>query len=420
VSTGTVAHDLNRWWARMRGREDPTLRVTHSNDRAHAAQKDEEFVWALKDINFEVKRGEVLGIIGRNGAGKSTLLKILSRVTAPTTGEIRIGGRIASLLEVGTGFHPELTGRENIFLNGAILGMTQAEIRGKLDEIVEFSGCARYLDTPVKRYSSGMVVRLGFAVAAHLEPDILIVDEVLAVGDADFQKKCIGKMQDVASHGRTVLFVSHNMSAVERLCTSAFVLDRGLIGVSGTSEDVVQSYLSGALDREGRNHVGLQPGFLFAAAGEVEKDIYVKSIVLRDGAGKLVSRLRTWSDFSIEVIVCSAVDMPNTAFELHFLSPSEDILANVSSDQDLARPLTLKAGQNRFKIDVRRFPLSAGACFIRAGVALRHTRWFDVQQVPLEIAGNDVYASGSVPRMERKPVALEFDWSGPVSNEAKH
>ena len=244
VSTGTVAHDLNRWWARMRGKEDPTLRVTHSNDRAHATDSDEEFVWALKDISFEVKRGEVLGIIGRNGAGKSTLLKILSRVTAPTTGEIRVDGRIASLLEVGTGFHPELTGRENIFLNGAILGMTKGEIRSKLDEIVEFSGCARYLDTPVKRYSSGMVVRLGFAVAAHLEPDILVVDEVLAVGDAEFQRKCIGKMQDVAGHGRTVLFVSHNMGMVNQLCSRAVIINEGILTFSGTTEDAIETYQS--------------------------------------------------------------------------------------------------------------------------------------------------------------------------------
>ncbi len=233
VSTGSLNHDINRLWHRVRGKEDPYLQVTHSNDRTKNQEPrtknspQGDYVWALEDINFEVKRGEVLGIIGRNGAGKSTLLKILSRVTAPTTGEVRVDGRIASLLEVGTGFHQDLTGRENIFLNGAILGMTKAEIRRKLDEIVEFSGCERYLDTPVKRYSSGMVVRLGFAVAAHLDPDILIVDEVLAVGDAEFQKKCIGKMQDVAHQGRTVLFVSHSMSSIQKLCSHGIVLDEG-------------------------------------------------------------------------------------------------------------------------------------------------------------------------------------------------
>lgn len=240
VSTGTLSHDLNRLWCRLCGKDDPYLKVTQANDRTSGSSED--YVWALQDINFEVKRGEVLGIIGRNGAGKSTLLKILSRVTAPTTGEIRVDGRIASLLEVGTGFHPELTGRENIFLNGSILGMTKAEISSKLDEIVEFSGCARYLDTPVKRYSSGMMVRLGFAVAAHLEPEILIVDEVLAVGDAEFQKKCLGKMQDVASHGRTVLFVSHNMGMINQLCSQALVIEKGEISFSGLTRDAISRY----------------------------------------------------------------------------------------------------------------------------------------------------------------------------------
>ncbi|MBA3987179.1 MAG: ABC transporter ATP-binding protein, partial [Flavobacteriales bacterium] len=206
VGTGTLSHDLNRWWHAVRGKDDPYLQVGGVNDRSEKATED--YVWALRDINFEVQEGEVLGIIGKNGAGKSTLLKILSRVTSPTTGEIKTRGRIASLLEVGTGFHPELTGKENIFLNGAILGMTRTEIRSKIDEIISFSGCEMYIDTPVKRYSSGMRVRLAFAVAAHLEPDILVIDEVLAVGDAEFQKKAIGKMQDISKgEGRTVLFV---------------------------------------------------------------------------------------------------------------------------------------------------------------------------------------------------------------------
>jgi lipopolysaccharide transport system ATP-binding protein len=225
VSTGSIAHDLNRWWHAVRGKEDPYQKITGLNNRDQADSS--EYVWALQDINFSVKQGEVLGIIGKNGAGKSTLLKILSKVTSPTKGNIKVKGRIASLLEVGTGFHPELTGRENIFLNGAILGMTKTEIRSKFDEIVAFSGVEKYIDTPVKRYSSGMYVRLAFAVAAHLEPEILIVDEVLAVGDAEFQKKCLGKMKDVSGEGRTVLFVSHNMAAVKSLCTRGIVLMNG-------------------------------------------------------------------------------------------------------------------------------------------------------------------------------------------------
>lgn len=242
VSTGTLSHDLNRFWqTKVLRREDPYLKVGEVNDRAHKG--DSEYVWALKDINFKVEQGDVVGIIGRNGAGKSTLLKLLSRVTAPTTGTIRARGRIASLLEVGTGFHPEMTGRENIYMNGAIMGMSRAEITRKLDEIVDFSGCERYLDTPVKRYSSGMTVRLGFAIAAHLEPEILVVDEVLAVGDAEFQKKAIGKMQNVSrDEGRTVLFVSHNMGAVKNLCKRGIVLNQGQVAFDGGVEDAIRYY----------------------------------------------------------------------------------------------------------------------------------------------------------------------------------
>ena len=244
VSTQTLSHDLNRWWKmNVRGKEDPYLKIGEVNDRAHKGES--EYVWALKDINFEVQQGDVLGIIGKNGAGKSTLLKILSKVTAPTTGTIKAAGRIASLLEVGTGFHPEMTGRENIYMNGAIMGMTKAEITRRFDEIVDFSGVERYIDTPAKRYSSGMTVRLGFAIAAHLEPEILVVDEVLAVGDAEFQKKAIGKMQDVSrGEGRTVLFVSHNMAAVNDLCKHALLLADGSISLSGTTSLVVDKYLT--------------------------------------------------------------------------------------------------------------------------------------------------------------------------------
>lgn len=242
VGTGTLSHDINRWWHVVRGKEDPYVKIGEHNDRTQKG--DTDYVWALRDINFEVNHGEVLGIVGRNGAGKSTLLKILSRTTAPTTGNIKIKGRVASLLEVGTGFHPELSGRENIFLNGAILGMTKNEIIRKFDEIVDFAGVERYIDTPVKRYSSGMYVRLAFAVAAHLEPEILIVDEVLAVGDAEFQKKCLGKMKDVSEkQGRTVLFVSHNMGAVAQLCTKGLVMQNGRLAFDGSVHDAVKYYM---------------------------------------------------------------------------------------------------------------------------------------------------------------------------------
>lgn len=244
IGTGTISRDIERWWiTKIRGKEDPFLRIGETNDRT--TKGDSDIVWSLKDINFSIEQGDAVGIIGRNGAGKSTLLKLLSRVTAPTTGNIKVKGRIASLLEVGTGFHPELSGRENIYLNGAILGMRKKEIDRKFDEIVDFSGVERYIDTPVKRYSSGMYVRLAFAVAAHLESEILIVDEVLAVGDAEFQQKCLGKMGEVSKgEGRTVLFVSHNMGAVQSLCNKGILLKNGMLEFQGGMSQTVSNYLT--------------------------------------------------------------------------------------------------------------------------------------------------------------------------------
>jgi lipopolysaccharide transport system ATP-binding protein len=252
ITTGTLTHDLNIWWARVRGKPNPLLKIGEADHNT----RDGDTLWALKDVSFTVGQGEVLGIIGRNGAGKSTLLKVLSEVTAPTSGEVKIKGRIASLLEVGTGFHPDLTGRENVYLNGAILGMSGLEIRRKFDEIVDFSGVERFIDTPVKRYSSGMYVRLAFAVAAHLEPEILIIDEVLAVGDLEFQKKCLGKMGNVAKAGRTVLFVSHNLVAVQSLCQRAIWLDAGQLKEQGDVSQIVADYLqSGLVEDDSKERV---------------------------------------------------------------------------------------------------------------------------------------------------------------------
>lgn len=270
IGTGTVSRDLERWYARIRGKEDPYLKIGETNDRSIKASSD--IVWSLKDINFEIEQGDAVGIIGRNGAGKSTLLKILSKVTAPTTGRITGKGRIASLLEVGTGFHPELSGRENIFLNGAILGMRKKEIQRKLEEIVDFAGIERYLDTPVKRYSSGMYVRLAFAVAAHLESEILIVDEVLAVGDAEFQKKCLGKMGEVSKgEGRTVLFVSHNMGSIRELCSKSILLINGMLDSFSETETVLKSYLQ-------TSHIGNE--FIFAK--------YLKSVSAKQQGDKII------------------------------------------------------------------------------------------------------------------------------------
>jgi lipopolysaccharide transport system ATP-binding protein len=282
VGTSTLSQDLNRWYARMRGKEDPFLKVGMTNDRSSGGTSD--VVYSLNHVSFEVEAGESLAIVGRNGAGKSTLLKILSRITSPTSGEIRVKGRVASLLEVGTGFHPELTGKDNIFLNGSILGMRKKEIQEKLDEIIEFSGVGRYIDTPVKRYSSGMYVRLAFAVAAHLEPEILVVDEVLAVGDADFQKKCLGKMKDVSGEGRTVLFVSHNMAAVKSLCRSAILLKHGTVVKRGTSDEVVSTYLTG--DNQLQNDRVFYPPLM-------AQDVAVHSVSIRQVN-------KTYSDMIIE------------------------------------------------------------------------------------------------------------------------
>lgn len=268
VGTGTLSHDLNRWWkTSVLGKEDPYLKIGETNDRSKKGSSD--FVWALKDITFDVEQGDVVGIIGKNGAGKSTLLKLLSRITTPTVGTIRAKGRIGSLLEVGTGFHPEMTGRENIYMNGSIMGMTRSEISRKLDEIVDFAGVERYLDTPVKRYSSGMKVRLGFAVAAYLEPEILVVDEVLAVGDAEFQKKAIGKMQDVSrGGGRTVLFVSHNMDSMLNLCHKGVLLENGSVKYMNDIKSTVAEYIGGG-----------NTDFHFTQSeNDAKRDLYISSV----------------------------------------------------------------------------------------------------------------------------------------------
>lgn len=309
VGTGTLSHDLNRWWTtHVLRKEDPYLKIGETNDRAHKGKS--EYVWALRDISFKVEQGDVVGIIGKNGAGKSTLLKLLSRITSPTTGTIRYNGRIASLLEVGTGFHPEMTARENIYMNGSIMGMTKAEITRKLDEIVDFSGVERYLDTPVKRFSSGMTVRLGFAVAAFLEPDILVVDEVLAVGDAEFQKKAIGKMQDISSgNGRTVLFVSHNMAAVRRLCKHGVLLEHGHCALYGTINDVVNVYLSDDIVQSSFEGIDGDERIMFlqkASVKSLSQDgifyndtaiIIEFDVVLRQNVGSFVCGFNLFSSF---------------------------------------------------------------------------------------------------------------------------
>lgn len=320
IGTGTLSQDLNRWWANIRGKEDPYLKIGETNDRT--LKGDSRFVWALRDISFKVEQGDVVGIVGKNGAGKSTLLKILSRVTSPTIGNIKIKGRIASLLEVGTGFHPEMTGRENIFMNGSIMGMTKSEIRNKFDEIVDFAGVAKYVDTPVKRYSSGMMVRLGFAIAAHLEPEILVVDEVLAVGDAEFQKKAIGKMQDVSKgEGRTVLFVSHNMAAVKSLCKKGIVMENGQLAFQGNIDESLRYYLQSGPQNEG--------GKIIDAIKQHKQSLHFEKILINGTENSLSTIPSAQHTLSLCIEGYSDEDL-KTDVILKFKSKSETPLASLA------------------------------------------------------------------------------------------
>jgi lipopolysaccharide transport system ATP-binding protein len=404
VGTGALAHDVNRWLHRMRGREDPYLKIGDSNDRTVKGMS--EYVWALKDINFEVKQGDVLGIIGRNGAGKSTLLKILSKTTTPTTGQIKIKGRIASLLEVGTGFHPELSGRDNIFLNGAILGMTKREIKSKFDEIVDFAGVERYIDTPVKRYSSGMYVRLAFGVAAHLEPEILIVDEVLAVGDAEFQKKALGKMKDVSDKdGRTVLFVSHNLSSVQHLCTRAIMMEQGRILLHDNTQKVLEKYIlsnktkyAGALatrtDRTGNGKV------MFS-------DFYVE-----DASGQRIEQIIPGTDISF-VFLLQKKAAENLSVDLGIAISTmtdERISILYSSYQNIF--FEISENQTVIKLRIPNFSLSKGTYKIVGRLMNNGEETDSIQNGigELNVTDGDFYHSGNFGDMGVGPLLISGKW----------
>lgn len=345
VSTGTLAHDINRWWHRLRGLEDPYEKVTALNNRTDG--DDTEYVWALQNINFEVKQGEVLGIIGKNGAGKSTLLKLLSKVTSPTKGSIKVSGRVASLLEVGTGFHKELTGRENIYLNGAILGMTKAEINRKFEEIVDFSGVGKYIDTPVKRYSSGMYVRLAFAVAAHLDPEILIIDEVLAVGDIEFQKKCLGKMQDVSESGRTILFVSHNMAAVKTLCTRAILMNNGTIFKEGDTSHLIDEYIH-------INNNFSENGIIPRSAQRIHQtgEAFFEKVQAVNEAGNPLTIMGFRSNVQIVAEVTVEKDINDAIFAFSILNANNDKVIFTEFPEDPFTHIPLKQGRHRVKFTI--------------------------------------------------------------------
>lgn len=346
-STGTLSNDLKRWWALKRGKEDPFLAVGEENDRSKAGSSN--MVWSLKDLDFQISEGESVGIIGRNGAGKSTLLKILSQITSPTYGTVKLKGRIASLLEVGTGFHPELSGRENIFLNGAILGMRKAEIKSKFDEIVDFSGVERYIDTPVKRYSSGMYVRLAFAVAAHLESEILIVDEVLAVGDAEFQKKCLGKMNELGtSSGRTIIFVSHNMTAIKALCNRGIYLKNGKLISQGKIEPVISEYLSSNRTVADANGI-ISKEQRVSGTGEAQ----FKKILTYDLKGdEIKSEFYFGEHFRIVFDLKVNKDLEDIFIGLHLFNVFGEKIALDMPDKNY-RPQIIKKGNQRFVVDFK-------------------------------------------------------------------
>lgn len=399
VGTGTLSHDLNRWWkTTILRQEDPYLKIGETNDRSKKGAS--EYVWALKDISFDVQQGDVVGIIGKNGAGKSTLLKLLSRVTSPTTGAIRAKGRIASLLEVGTGFHPELTGRENIYMNGSIMGMTRREIDRKLDEIVDFAGVERYIDTPVKRYSSGMTVRLGFAVAAFLEPEILVVDEVLAVGDAEFQKKAIGKMQDVSKgEGRTVLFVSHNMVSMQRLCNNGILLENGRLKYSGTIGDTIREYLSDEIIQS--NFEGID--------GD-ENIMYLTQIaVSSDNADGIIynnSKIKINFDVTIKKQVNSLV----CGFNI-YSSFRHPLVRADYNDRNLAT--SLEPGNYHFEFEIPPYTLANGEYKLMVDLAERNIKRYTTEASKLTFSvtqGSDDFGNAFAESMDIKSSIIRPDW----------
>ena len=403
VSTKTLSHDLNRWWqTKILRKEDPYLKIGSVNDRS--AKADSDYVWALKDIDFKVEQGDVVGIIGKNGAGKSTLLKLLSRVTNPTTGTIRARGRIASLLEVGTGFHPELTGRENIYMNGSIMGMTKAEITRKLDEIVDFSGCERYIDTPVKRYSSGMTVRLGFAIAAHLDPEILVVDEVLAVGDAEFQKKAIGKMQDVSKgEGRTVLFVSHNMASVKSLCKSGVLLENGMVSYVGDISSTIEQYLL--------NKIQIYDNLMDRFKGKVLPEMYVESVRFISKEGNVVDNTLSGEKLNIEIIVCSELRV-NFDVNIGVYNSMGEKLLHLSTEYIGSQPLFIDNNKVKIVFTYDRVPLPEGLYTFNITLWSRGKRYDWVSDnIQLQVSGGDYYRCGKIPSSDQNKILTDYFWN---------
>lgn len=406
IGTGTLHNDLKVWWARARGKPNPLLGIGLQD----FGNRKGETIWALRDINFKVNRGEVLGVIGRNGAGKSTLLKILASVTAPTSGHVKIKGNIASLLEVGTGFHPDLTGRENIYLNGAILGMRKAEITRKFEEITEFAEIPQFIDTPVKRYSTGMYVRLAFAVAAHLEPDILLVDEVLAVGDAGFQAKCLGKMGDVANLGRTILFVSHNMGAIKKLCGQAIRIHQGQLIAAGDSQTVVDQYLTDLGTDWGSSEIELENHQNRNGTGEAK----INKITLVDHNGIKNSIINIGKPFQLIIEVGFNSDVLKMFIGIGLANQDKIQILNLRSDgQNIFFGPFISGTKKTFIVDIPGLPLYPGIYFIEPwigeyGGIRTYDRVHDAMQIVMESTGH--YESESISTKGKALMFVDCVW----------
>jgi lipopolysaccharide transport system ATP-binding protein len=412
------ASNLGKQYRLGSGSSHDTLRdhIAHGFRRllgrpgAEAKSASGEF-WALRGASFDIRQGEVVGVIGRNGAGKSTLLKVLSQITEPTEGEIRIRGRVASLLEVGTGFHPELSGRENVFLNGAILGMSRSEIKRKFDEIVAFAEVEKFLDTPVKRYSSGMYVRLAFAVAAHLEPEILVVDEVLAVGDAAFQKKCMGKMQDVAGHGRTILFVSHNMAAVSNLCQRGIVLESGSVRFDGAVREALQVYNASSLSAGEQS--GAAPHVLYAApADAAPKDFAITAIEMYELDGTPKPCVSSGDGLVLRVKYVAKRQVPRGSVQLLFSGFDGSKILFLSTEPDSGFSMSLEAGEHAIECIIEKLPFGAGQFKIGAGMAIPWVEYlcWSPDLCWLAVASHDVYGSGYAPAADRSLIVTPHRW----------
>lgn len=403
VGSGTLSHDLNRWWARARGKEDPMTMVGVVNDRTQKSGKGEH-IWALNDISFAMDQGEIMGIIGKNGAGKSTLLKILSRVTYPTRGKITLQGRLAGLLEVGTGFHPEMTGRENIFMNGTIMGMRKKEIERKLDEIVDFAGVTKYLDTPVKRYSTGMTVRLGFAVAAFLEPEILVVDEVLAVGDAEFQRKAIGKMRDVSKEsGRTVLFVSHNMQSIQHLCSRVLVLENGQLDYDGPVMEGIDRYLNRYRESAGQE-------LTLRDDRQGKGNVKFTAIHFENGSGKTVHTINSGMDLVVRLAYSAAMPLQDVVFRIQVVDERGFSIFVCNNFQNGGAFTRLEAN-GEVKCTIPHLPLTDGKYYVHLQLLTNRDVEDEIEYAAeFTVEKGDFYGSGKVPKLNAA-VLINHSWS---------